>query len=451
MQRLRTFCALLVLAGCGLDNAGVDPPANVLNFPISMAIVRPENPSEPPHWLVVANSNYTIRYNTGSLQTYRLDDIHAELARCEAGRPCIIGASTSPDSPSLDLYIESEVGIGSHVNDLVLSTSQNRVYLAGRGDRNLAFVDLDPVSGALSCDAQPRVDGDPVPRCSSAFRSGTTMTASTRNLTLSGDPIGLATGTLQSIGGTDDGDYVLMAMRGASAALFIDRHGRPELVHILSGFQQQLVSMEMQRTTGIAWLASAQSRELGRVAIELDESQPERSFLYNAGTVRLTGIDDGADVRDLRFHPDQTINRAFVISRRPESMIGIDLDRRGLAPMDAALWQIFQLGPGPSRMTTATIGTRHYAFISCFDARKVYIFDIDRGELVSVLGGFSGPHTLAVDEYRGFLYVIDFSTSVLRLVDLDPASDSVPATTIGSDLQITATLGELRPVTQFGR
>jgi hypothetical protein len=41
------------------------------------------------------------------------------------------------------------------------------------------------------------------------------------------------------------------------------------------------------------------------------------------------------------------------------------------------------------------------------------------GRLVTIMRGFSGPFSLAVDEERGLLYVADFRASVVRITELE--------------------------------
>ncbi|MCC6877146.1 MAG: hypothetical protein IT378_22770 [Sandaracinaceae bacterium] len=447
--------------GCTLDNAGVDPPAATLNFPTAMALVP--GASGQARYLLVANSNYTIRYNTGTLAAFDLDLIHTNLALCTPGAPCTLGTEDDPAGPPesgapLERYVVSEVGIGSHTSDLVLAPrgAGYRIYAGVRGERSLSFVDLDAATGALECEQQGRFQGDPVPRCGEAYRTGDDRIASARRIELRGDPVAVGSGSLESLGApAGSGNFVLMALRGGQIALFLDdvTPGEgvdpPQLVHIAEGFPDQLVAIEIQESTGLAWAASTTSRELARAGVLLDG---ERSFVYDAGRRRLGAVDDGADLRALRFHPSLP-NRLLALTRRPEAIAALDLDRSGLTPSDVGLWRSFEVGAGPSKLELATIDGRTYAFATCFDARKVFVIDVDAGELVAVAGGFSGPFALAVDPARvgladptrrGWLYVLDFSTSVLRVIDLSRLGSR-------DELEITATVGPVRPATQFGR
>ena len=64
------------------------------------------------------------------------------------------------------------------------------------------------------------------------------------------------------------------------------------------------------------------------------------------------------------------------------------------------------------------------------------------GLLVSTLGGFSGPFEIVVDPVRELLFAADFSTSVVRVVDLSPLADN-------ESPYVIATLGDPTPVESF--
>ena len=149
MTSPRLAVVLLGLIGLfGCDNPGRPAPAATLNFPIAMALTPAPLGSAPGH-LLVANSNFTLRYNHGSLQAYDLEAIHARLQSCgnPAGVPCSMGDT---ESDPLSNYLASEVGIGTHSDGLALNTGGTRIYIASRGERDLSYVDFDDASGALS-------------------------------------------------------------------------------------------------------------------------------------------------------------------------------------------------------------------------------------------------------------------------------------------------------------
>ncbi len=66
-------CALLLAAGCNLDNPGIAPPVGKIAYPVALAL------SEDNEFLYVVNSNFDLRYNAGSVHSYNLDELEEEI------------------------------------------------------------------------------------------------------------------------------------------------------------------------------------------------------------------------------------------------------------------------------------------------------------------------------------------------------------------------------------
>ncbi len=72
MNRAQAPALALLLAacagvsGCGLNQAGVTPPADTIAFPASAVLDRDSD------WLFVTNSNADLRYNDGTLMAFSL-------------------------------------------------------------------------------------------------------------------------------------------------------------------------------------------------------------------------------------------------------------------------------------------------------------------------------------------------------------------------------------------
>ncbi len=446
LGRAVSLACALSLAGCNLGEGGTDPTPATLNFPIALAL-SPVEGTVAPRFLYVLNSNFDLRFNDGTLMAFDLDTIagtdatnEGMIAGCTADEPC-----TFEDLSQVRL---SEVGIGSHADGLAVSPGGSRVYVASRARRNLTFV--DSMDGRLECEQEDTEEGEAVPSCSD-IDPGDAI-ASEREIELDGDPVAVATGRLADIGG-GDGNFVLLGLRDGNVALFIDEENAglmapPELVHIANAFpgfpanQVSVVTLTMQPGTGIAWLTNARSASLGRVGLAVDPRAPDRSFLYDAGRVRLGGVDTGEDSRDLQFDPSFPEERAFVLSRRPEAVLELDLTRTGLNAGDAAVGDLFDVGAGPSRLAVGTVGGRSYVLATTFDNRKIYVVDATAGAPVAVVGGFSGPFELVIDSARELAYVTDFSLSVIRIVDLSPLET-------GGAPFIRATLGRPTPIESF--
>jgi DNA-binding beta-propeller fold protein YncE len=93
------MCALAVLAicasACNLDNPGFTPPRGRITYPIAVALSSETSANGAPRYLFVANSNFDLRYNAGSVHTYDLEALQAALAEhdCRA-----LPEDTEPDA-----------------------------------------------------------------------------------------------------------------------------------------------------------------------------------------------------------------------------------------------------------------------------------------------------------------------------------------------------------------
>ena len=82
------------------------------------------------------------------------------------------------------------------------------------------------------------------------------------------------------------------------------------------------------------------------------------------------------------------------------------------------------VGAGASRVTTGVLGGRPTAVVACFDARALFVIDLQTMLTRSVVPNLSGPFDLELDEERARVYVSDFRSSVIRVIDLGALTDS---------------------------
>ena len=356
----RTFVSLCLFAGFGCTNAGEGPPAARLNFPIAVAI------SPDGSQLYVANSNFDLRYNAGSLQSYNLETLNNSLPDCTGlprARRQECGVIPIEDTDPGDLpdtivptagLLTGEVLIGSYADGLVISPRGDRLYLPIRSDANLTFVDVD--GGQLFCGGNGRHE------CSSEFRRGVDEGATLRGIELPADPVGVAVGALSDLGidtGDDDGDYILMAHRGGRVSLFLDEPtpsssappagaDKPRLVHTLSGFPAELIDLTVDPTTGLAWVTNSGDAVVSRAGMAIDPTDRERSFLFDAGSLAVRDVDTGsanvADSRVIRFDPRPDVRRAYVLSRLPRALLSVDV---GASETRVELASVVPVGVGP--------------------------------------------------------------------------------------------------------
>ena len=431
---LLTGAYLAAVSGCSAGNAE-SPPVGLLHFPVAATL----SIESPPAHLLVANSNFDLWYSSGTLQSYDLEvlnqaiDTECTAAGVEPEKCAVIPSELDlislvddeeAELKPTDGLLLGEVRIGSYADGLKISTDGRRAYLPIRSNANLAFVDLS-TSGGLSCGG----DEGEIHSCTSEFRGVDLDFANANDIALPSDPVSIYVGSLTEFGRpTADGDYIVMAHRNGEASLLIDNADtpkRPELVSTLSGLASELVTVGLNPMSGIAWIPSAATADISRVGVAIDSEVNADSFLFDAGALRVAGIDRGFDTRDIRFDPRPGVQRAYVASRSPEALLIFDTTDIG---GEVLLRGEIPVGTGASRLALAELPfadgpSRQFAFVSCFNSREVHVIDVDLGVPVTVVNGVSGAFEIMVDEDRQRLYVVDFRTSVIRVIDLLPMLD----------------------------
>jgi hypothetical protein len=437
---------LLALALVACEGGGASPPPGRLHFPTAIAL-SPEEDGQS-RFLFVASSNWDLRYLSGSLATYDLDVLNAQLdaqaCQREDRESCGIVPAEDPrdDLQGTDIVpvsglLVSEVYTGAYAAGLAVAPGRTaeapwRLYLPVRSDADLTHVDVDP-NGRLRCrDDGFGVPGDPR-ECQDAFRTGDDETANLRGLSLPPDPVGIHVGPLSDVATSSmpsDGNYVMLAHRGGAVSLFFDapigESTRPRLVHVLEGLAEELSDVTVDPVTKLAWLPSAFEPRIARAGVAFDgeAAAPERSFLFDGGSLFVSGaVDTGSatrgDTRTLRFDPRPGVRRAYVLSRAPRALLTVDVDE-SLGVLEVV--DVVPIGSGPSKLQLAQVptdsGTRVLAFVTCFNSADLYVIDVDTGLLLGVVRAIGGPYDLAVDVSRRRLYVADFRQSVLRVFDL---------------------------------
>jgi DNA-binding beta-propeller fold protein YncE len=494
---------LLGLAqGCDIEHEGVAPARGKLYFPTALAISAQEG-GDPARYLFVANSNFDLAYNSGSVQVFDLDDLDERVADCEAAKGCVAdcGADGGQCAAACDAEDEGcvpgceakekacveacaeeqkcviptqdvqqgEVLIGSFAVGMAVSASGERVYVATRSETAVTFIDVaqgEDGGNILDCGqgSGRRCDGDHV-------RGNRKEDSVGGDIEMPDEPVGLIAGRVTDFDASaaEADDYVMVAHRVGAVSLFLDGPGEaggPKLVDVLDeALRERITGIDMDSRTGYAYLTSTdisnaiQPKALDRVGVDFEGDD---SFLFTAGPLWLTGVSNDRDTRDVAFAPDRLPGKALVVARVPSSLVITDTatDRSDVNWTTAAV--VTEVGSGASRITVGRIGDNEklFAFVSCFNSRELFVIDTELGEPVGVARGFSGPFDVALDRWRERLYVADFRSSTIRIVDLRPVvcipddidtpcdqaaaeGAALPCRCLQNrELAITATLGE---------
>lgn len=438
-----SFLSAMTLLVIGCNNDGDAPPRGTLYFPNAIALSG-RDANGKSHFLFVANNNVDLRYSRGSLQAFSLDRIEAEIKRCASKSNCVI-------DPTGDGVLEDQVLISSLATSVAVSSevSSNGVptgqaFVATRTESSLTYVNMkDDADGKL----QMRC-GDGSSDCDSEAVRGDDPYRDTGRIEWPLEPRAVITGSLADLAPADFGsaaDAPKFAMvahqglssRGGAISLFVESSS-PEgsatstfvLADVIDRLQPGLTSLTYDPASRLVHFTASsgisQGRLIGRVGIAFPKDKSGNPVvsgvkLYNAGSLLLDGVVGTSADQDIAFF-DQ---RLLVVSQVPSSLLVVDMPSATDAtpPARARVTSTIVVGAGASQVVTGTIDGRPLALVSCFGSRQLFVIDLTNMLVRSVVPNFSGPFSLALDEFRKRAYVADFSSSVIRIIDLAPLFD----------------------------
>ncbi|AKT39888.1 YncE family protein [Chondromyces crocatus] len=344
-------------AGCFTVDAGNAPPRDSFYFPTGLAI------SPGGQALFVANSDFDLRYNGGTVQALALANegglreralcIQGALSKfsplpgeseeaaasfrssCEAllqaggARPLPCGNLGKNPNPVLypgpcaplgvEPFITRSAIIGAFASGAVLVHPPEgqgegaRLFIPVRGDPSVSFFDIEDDRSCAAepgaCDRPVRLDcgADGEGRCGADFRVGENPYESPRALRLPLEPVGLAAGAT--------GNAIVTAHQTQTAASLILNSwtSKPVLTYVLSGLADGPTEVAALPTPGLAAACGdAISYQPGflmtyRAAPVLDllryeadaGSAPPRGYLTRASRLNISVNTNGTDSRGI--------------------------------------------------------------------------------------------------------------------------------------------------------
>lgn len=125
--RVGLAAALLWLGACDLHNPGITPPPGKLAYPVALELSTQVNEQGAAKYLYVANANFDLHYNGGSVQAYDLDELASLLQdnKCvghdPSAPPDVPDASMDADVPDADVDADvSDADVDAEVSDASL-------------------------------------------------------------------------------------------------------------------------------------------------------------------------------------------------------------------------------------------------------------------------------------------------------------------------------------------
>jgi hypothetical protein len=116
-------------------------------------------------------------------------------------------------------------------------------------------------------------------------------------------------------------------------------------------------------------------------------------------------------------------DRALIVSQQPSALLVADINQARNAPGHAQVQATAVVGPGATRVVVGDFGGQPLAVVGSFASREISVIELSTMLARAVVPNLSGPFALALDEPRKLLYVDDFRSSVIRIIDLAPVLD----------------------------
>jgi hypothetical protein len=344
------------LSGCFPPDEGRNPPLDRLYFPVGVAL------DTTGDRLYVANSDFDLQFNAGTVQVYNLESLRAFLPNFEdpeEERPCkglgeksdaerllapgrcgALDPMAPPSGPDILLDV---VEIGAFATDVIYRADPNanaagdagatpvsqpgRLFIPVRGDATMHWIDVNRGGNELDCGQGGRTFGG---TCDDNHRRGDDpVEENTRDYFLPSEPYGIAAddnGEVVVVTHQTDGQLALFVNDWASGAA-----GGPDLRFVLGGLPSGAVAVASVPEPKIVALFDL----LAAADPNVQPIPHQPSFLVafrNSTEIRLvrffpdTGGDDGAEPP-----------RPFIEASRATNITALSqgFESRGLA-IDAA-------------------------------------------------------------------------------------------------------------------
>ncbi|MFZ5894264.1 MAG: YncE family protein [Myxococcota bacterium] len=550
LSQIFSFSRLLVAAalptlGCYSAGDGVSPPEDRIYFPVGLALVN-----DARH-LVVANSDFDLQYNAGTLNVLDVtqlapfvgapcasdSDCQAAATRCdedshnaycsartichESGL-CVDPSKSDPNrsdgqslcgllaprrlteqllSPGACAHVDpshppetatslllSEVQIGAFATDVVFRERpaalpaedasgrpiSGRAFIPVRGDATLHWADVS-VDGRLECG---QLNGG---SCDDLHRAGNHPEENTRDLRMASEPFAVA---------ASPGGEALMVTNQTSGtvSLFVnnwDPQVGPALEFAVTGLPARPVGIAALPTPGyvavrgdyyppgfLVTFRNAPEIDLLRYYDDSNRSPGAgdpvvRPYAARTGVSTINVNSVGSDSRgiaidssarrraeqacsangdaslDCLLNASTTPLDVFVANRSPATLLlGRTAPARNALENTEApnFYDSLPLTLGPSRVVVGNVVVgvddsgasilERRVFVVCFDSRRIFVYDPDRRRLDAEISTGRGPHALAVDEKRGWLFVGHFTDSFISVVSLNRRFPKTYGTTL---------------------
>jgi hypothetical protein len=430
---------LTATAGCYNSGNGADPDDKRPYFPVGIAL------SSSGKWLFVANSNFDLAYNAGTVQAFNADAIVARARACRDAKTVDEIRKTCDDNDPVRFFGAS-VRIGAFAADLRSIPVRGkdpklggRLLLPVRGDASLTAIDYDESGDSITLHCAPGVQPKFGAKCATGWKLGTDAAKTSRGIVLEGEPFGVATSeVLDPAGAPKDTIAAVVHQSSGNVSLFVNvaSEGAPppgKLAFILGNLAAggtSIAPLDVIPTTEgqvPRFLVTNRSQSNALVVQYFPDPKPERSGLVLSQVIPIQPQASGFDTRGVVVDPSPTPGerptRVFLTNRTPAALV---VGRVDPVTKQLSFYENIALPIGPSRLTRAVIDGKTLILAASFDARSVVIYDPDARRVSNVIRTHRGPYAMVVDSVRKLGFICNFTDSTIQVVELDPARAGQP-------------------------
>jgi DNA-binding beta-propeller fold protein YncE len=415
---------LTAISGCFIDISGEPPPGDELVFPVGLTT------TENDVYLLVANSNFDLRYNAGTVIAISLDKLEDYQKN---------GGDAEWESPDGKfLYVPEEVlvdpndtiRIGSFASDLEMTPDFKRAIVPVRGGKTRAIVIIDvdefKANGRLlNCGQGKDL------QCNKAHR-----VESNDRFTLPIEPYEVTSLVdEQTLLDEDGNETVHRTVFGFATHLYSGDVSAFTIENSNGDLAAELIAVSHDVVPEASGIAASDTGEIyvaGRS--NADKYIAVMRLVTGSTTGTLTnnpffGLSDkinyvrdiygGTDARGIAVDPDPAGNNVLVVTRTPEALLRFDTQSQSRGLVD-----LTTLGSDPS-----VVGVfydeetgKSYAFVLCYASNQIYIVEPELMQVYVRTTG-TGPQAVAFDKKRKLAYIANFRESTISIIQAVPPFD----------------------------
>jgi hypothetical protein len=430
--------------GCYDSGRGLEPDDRRPYFPTGIAL------SESGRTIFLANSDFDLRFNRGTVQALDVAKIAARARVCSDSRSTAEYASAEFDDcrrgwnewdaplEAPNQYLRGSVRIGAFATDLAnvpLGQDRGRLLVTVRGDASLTAIDYTESADGVAMTCTNAGSAPFGQTCSSEYRIGTDLAQSTRGLRLEGEPFAVAVHPFAPVvaGQTNSGIAAVIHQASGNVSLFTNVTGASArdvrltfAVGNLPAGGTDVSPLDWPRPVAgepyfPRFLVTSRSQANVYVLQYYPDENEGRAGLVATEAIPIATQSTGVDSRGIVVDPPSDDPpsrpaRVFLTNRSPFSLV---VGRIDPGSGRLSFYENVPLPIGASRIQRAVIDGRTLILAISYDTRSLVVYDPDARRVSNVLTTDRGPHSIVADAATKLAFLGNFTDSTVQVVELD--------------------------------